>query len=398
MNFDYVFFSSEQLPMAITAWAIYFLASGSESQTLARFYAVGFLTGSLPFCKIQVGPAALYIWGAASFVIFKCLEDRRQKIRAFSALVVGGFSVPVLILAPVCIAGAGSDFLDLYIKAAISYGQTGTGPSWSTFWQLIHGVPEFHSFFLVCTCVFLGALLLLALTPSSWLIQGKRVLVGVVGLNVVVSISIYRTGFAFPHYTLLLVIPLSLLAAAPVFSLKGLDLRVLNPRFLSAGFIALITVLLGGTAVRQMSAQKRLLADWGEGISPMGEILQRFADQGDTMFVWGFAPKYYVASGLPPATRFAVSSDFISGSAYRSGEISKNLERLLKDLDRYKPALFVDAPDEFWFPDPATPRGVLGRHNMVAPVAKFVSEHYRLVQQVGLGPGKVPVLIYKRNQ
>jgi hypothetical protein len=148
-----------------------------------------------------------------------------------------------------------------------------------------------------------------------------------------------------------------------------------------------------------MSSQKRLLADWGDGIAPMGKILRQFAGPEDTMFVWGFAPKYYVASGLAPATRFAVSLEFFSKAASMQSEDSpKNLGRLLEDLEHYKPALFVDAPDEFWFPDPATPRGVLARHNMVSPVAKIVSEHYRFVQQVGLGPGKVPVLIYKRNQ
>jgi hypothetical protein len=115
------------------------------------------------------------------------------------------------------------------------------------------------------------------------------------------------------------------------------------------------------------------------------------------MFVWGYAPKYYVASGFTPASRFVQSMGLFGGGAdYSQGPVGDCL-RLMSDLEKYKPALFVDAPDEFWFPDPAFPRGVLARHNNLKPLADFVAEKYHFVQAINIGPHKVPVLIYQRN-
>jgi hypothetical protein len=396
LNFDYVFFSSEQLPIAFITWVVYLIACQASEPTLLRAYLIGFLTGAMPFCKIQVGPAAVYLWVASLLVscLFRAAPARTGLIVALQTF--GGLSVPLLVLVPVMLSGAWDDFVDLYLKAALNYRQTGAGPAWSTFCQLLTGVQEFYAFLLVGVLVFVGWLICLALTPFSYDRKKGLAVVSVAGLVLVVSYSIYRTGFGFPHYTLLLVAPCSLLAAAPAILLKDAQKWFFTPKTLNLFFVTLVCVLLGGSAIREMKTHSRLLSDWGSGVHPIGEVLKRCAGASDTMFVWGFAPKYYVTSGLAPATRFAVSLEFLTAQGAIQGGHDKGLNRLLVDLEQYKPTLFVDAPDEFWFPDPATPRGVLARHNMIAPIAKIVSEQYRLIQQIDLGPGKVPVLIYKR--
>jgi hypothetical protein len=396
LNFDYVFFSSEQLPMAIMVWVIYFTARQIGSSTFSRAYLIGFLTGALPFCKIQVGPTAVYLWATSLFAscFFRQASVRTGAIIAFQ--MIGGLSVPALILVPVLSVGCWNDFVDMYIKAALNYRQTGSGPGWSTFRQLLTGVPEFYAFLLVCILVFAVCLVCLALTPASYGRHKTLPLVGVSGLVLVVSYSLYRTGFAFPHYTLLLIVPCSLLAAAPAMLLKNAQNSFFTPKSLNLSFVALVLVFLGGGAIREMNTHRRLLWDWGAVVNPIGEILKQCAGGNGTLFVWGFAPKYYVTSGLAPATRFAVSLEFLAAQSTLQGGNNRGLNRLLSDLEQYKPTLFVDSPDEFWFPDPATPRGVLARHNIIAPIAKIVSDQYKLIQQVDLGPGKVPVLIYKR--
>jgi hypothetical protein len=74
------------------------------------------------------------------------------------------------------------------------------------------------------------------------------------------------------------------------------------------------------------------------------------------------------------------------------------LELFLRDFEKSKPALFVDAPDEFWFPDPATPRGITARHSMQKEISGIVARDYQLIGHINSTPEKVPIMVYKRRE
>jgi hypothetical protein len=73
-----------------------------------------------------------------------------------------------------------------------------------------------------------------------------------------------------------------------------------------------------------------------------------------TLFVWGFAPQFYVASGLRPASRFIVPQASLSGyvpgnRATREGAFDERAlvseahwDQLMRDLERRPPAFVLD--------------------------------------------------------
>ena len=402
LNFDYLFFSSEQLPIAIMAWVVYALTLLAKNPSRWIVYVIGFLTGALPFCKIQVGPAGVYLWVIAAAIVIYQRKTIREAASLLIPLILGGLSVPLLILGPVIAAGAWNDFIDLYIKSGLVYKNSpaGTGQTPSNleiFSQLITGIPEFFAFVMAALCS--GLALLAWATPHVY--KSTRtthlVLAAIAGFALLLAYSIYRTGFGFPHYTHLLILPFALLTAAMGLLLPKTHTLLRPPTPLVVALIALPILFQGQCALKEIASHRPLLADWGPGVHPIADILKKYATPTDTMFVWGYAPKYHAFSGIPPASRFLQSVGFLGLTPEVQAEPRGNFQRLLADLHQYQPTLFVDAPDEFWFPSLNVPRGNLARHTTVKPVAQFISDNYQLILQINMDPQKVPILIYKRK-
>jgi len=408
LNFDYIYFSSEQLPIALMAWSIYFISCLPPVPKRAPAYLIGVLTGAMPFCKIQVGPAAVFLWSSAAFFVWQLKSNRKNTREVLLALIAGGLTVPILILGPVALGGALGDFWNFYIKSALGYRQSPANQfsNWaliSNFLNLLWQVKEFR-FFTIAEALVSGAALVFAIKNVrkagrlSWLGLGAM---GTFGL--LLSYGIWRTNFSFPHYTLLLTVPLALLPAG-LFMLIPKEERATKTfkRLLfGGGCLAMLSQLL--FTIDSYRRQRSFLADWGQGVHPIGEFLRNLAQPGDTMIVWGYAPKFHVFSGIPPASRFFSSIPILMGDPQTEVIPRRSLKRYLEDLEKSNPALFIDAPDEFWFPDPNVPRGVMGRHQMQPDTKAYVAAHFDFLTainsgpQVPGGPQKAPILVYRRK-
>lgn len=405
INFDYVFFSSEQLPMAIMAWVCYLLVSQVPVPTVSRSYLVGLLTGALPFCKIQVGPVGVVLWGIGAAILVYFRKNTPNQRAVFSALILGGITFPLLILGPVYLQGSWSDFVILYLQHGLGYGASVHPVDWtpsSHLWSLISGVNELRAF---CT----GLLILggayacfIFVRRKSSLLEPAFGLAAAVIFSLTVAFCVIRPGFLFPHYTLLLLVPLGLLAAVPCLFIPFENLHLKNvPPFLLYAVASLSTVPQLLQTWDGYAKQPALLGDWGNGIHPIGDLLKKLTKPGDTILVWGYAPKFYVFSGLPPSYRVVTTIPLLAESNLAAS--SPVLERYLADLDKYPPALIVDAPDEFWFPDPVAPRGQAGRHFMHPPTSRLISKNYELIGQIPYpagppnAPQRLPIYIYKRK-
>lgn len=67
---------------------------------------------------------------------------------------------------------------------------------------------------------------------------------------------------------------------------------------------------------------------------------------GDRIFVWGWRPELYVLTGLPPASRFVISSYIVNdtrGNAEGIKEDAGYMKKLMTDLEASSPRFFVDA-------------------------------------------------------
>lgn len=189
----------------------------------------------------------------------------------------------------------------------------------------------------------------------------------------------------FPHYFVQLYLPLSL-AAACAFEAPWREW----PRGLRAAAVSLVVLVVGFTGANLVLF--RLRTDVYEETRPLFAEVARRLDRdpcrkGATLFVWGYAPMFYTATGIPPASRFVVPTPgltgFVPGRApgdpVEAGRNirSKHRRWLLEDLQSRGATYVLDtAPSGFhrWnrFPMSGFPE-----------LATYVRENYEELDGVG---------------
>lgn len=404
-NFDYVFFSSEQLPMAIMAWACFLLTLLAPTPKPSTAYLLGLLTGALPFCKIQVGPAGVVLWSIGAITIWIHRWNTPDLRRVVIAYVLGGLSVASVILVPVIVQGAWEDFVTLYLKGGLGYHNSMVSSSWepiSHLWMLANAVPEFKSHYisLLVLAAGLGTLVILCCKKAErkpWLGVMAALLFALTN-----AYSIVRSGYPFAHYTLLLLVPVTLLACLPGLFADRESLRSVPFNKYALLAVSVLSVVPQFRQVWQdYQKQPALLGSWGTGIHPIGEVIQKLTKPGDTILVWGYAPKFHVFSGVPPAYRVTTTLPLLMEPDMSL--TAPSVVRYMSDLKQHPPALIIDAPDEFWFPDNNVPKGSAARHFLHPPTSNLVSKNYDLVGSINYPDGppgtpkKLPIFIYKKK-
>jgi hypothetical protein len=339
------------------------------------------------------------LWAVAAAVEVANAGGVLAARRVLVWLVIGGITVPALILAPVAVSGSWSEFTDLYLRAALSYKSSTSqteGPNVGNFMMLLKSIPEFVSHFIVVSGVFIALLFYAAPKFLAGSLRSKALAVSVFGFGWILAYSIYRTGFLFPHYTQFLILPCVIAGFASAIFIRGFTTT--QSRTLAGVVVVLVTLVQVPAAIREFKSQKRFIADWGSGVQPIGEALRKLVAPGQSMQVWGYAPKFHVFSGIPQATRFANTVPLLFSDEAFLPYKTRMLELFLRDFEKSKPALFVDAPDEFWFPDPSTPRGITARHSMQKEISEIVARDYQLIGHINSTPERVPIMVYKRRE
>jgi hypothetical protein len=110
--------------------------------------------------------------------------------------------------------------------------------------------------------------------------------------------------------------------------------------------------------------------------------------------VWGWAPEYYVQTGLLSATRDVVAPlmEAKAGDYYRT--------TFLSDLEKSKPRVFIDACGQY--PGDAEPNDwphpvEQARYTMYPPLAAYIDTHYHLQETIPISPSLPPVLLFIAN-
>jgi hypothetical protein len=268
--------------------------------------------------------------------------------------------------------------------------------------MLINAVPECRSYYL--------SLLILGCGFAAFVVShGKRpsrktwgAVIATLLFTLIVGYSIARSGYPFAHYTLLLLVPFTLLAIIPGFFTERDSLEVATvPKYplLLVVFLSLLPQTY--QVFTDYQKQPALLNNWGSGVHPIGEVIQKLTKPGDTILVWGYAPKFHVFSGVPPSYRVTTTLPLLMEPDMSPS--SPSVARYLSDLTARPPALIIDAPDEFWFPDPKVPKGSAARHFLHPPTSELVSKGYSLVGQMNYpdgppgSPKRLPIFIYQKK-
>jgi hypothetical protein len=124
------------------------------------------------------------------------------------------------------------------------------------------------------------------------------------------------------------------------------------------------------------------------GMSLVAQRVLKVSRPGDTLSVWGWEPKYYLETGLIPATREVHCHRIISPGPLR--EYFR--KRYLDDLRKNPPTVFIDAVADgnfiwHWKLED-------NRHESFPELNEFIEKNYTLWDSICLGRPQYPVRIY----
>ena len=314
---------------------------------------------------------------------------------------LGAVTVPALILGLVTDNGAWDDFWKSYIlPPAAIFRKEQSADSTCSLCFFFKSEEEFRFFW----ASMLVALVVLVGIYSIGMRLGRTyfwplvVIAATWGLTLACIILPKKL---FGHYMLLLIPSTTLFIGFAIFtavSQSGLmvhSARQLSPRLIF--WLRFSVALMVGLQVfripvhiyfyRNAFRNPRLLTAQPDP-SIVARYILKICQPGDTLSVWGWEPKYYLETGLMPATRDAISHRIISPGPLR--EYFR--KRYLDDLRKSPPTVFVDAVADGNFIWYWTMKD--SRHECFPELNEFIETNYILWCDIGLGRPEYPVRIY----
>ncbi|MFT3830908.1 MAG: hypothetical protein QM691_14490 [Opitutaceae bacterium] len=378
---DLIHYTSEHLPVFLWSLAVWLLARCSPVETSANvgpgasWYAGGVLLGLMPWAKLQSAPLGAALGVSALLV---CWLDRRRSVRSRRTWIVGlcgaALLPTIVILGLAAATGQFGQFQVCYLQDNLEY--MGTGLSWSTVLAQLGRISSITW----QVPAFAGATLLLALGHlHRALVRGSRPapLFWVATVSTLAALyAVVAPRHSFFHYILLLLAPLTLLAATVIVGLWNGYPTSRGRRLLVASILLLGGV--GASALRlrcEAPANLRTLAhDWRAPHSVISRHIRQVARPGDRLTIWGWWPHLHVETALPQGTRDAHTFRQMEPSPRRD---TFYRPRFLADLQAHRPTFFVDAvgPTSFGFHDREG-----NAHETFPELREFVARHYVFVK------------------
>ena len=389
---DLIAYASELLPNCLLVGAAAIaLSSIGRPLPLGRICLAGFCLGATPFAKLQ----SIGIASVIGFTLLAMtLRDRDRPLRASLLLAASSCLPAAVLLTPLAIAGAFSDFWNGYIVFASNYTAAGWGKVVSTdvLPPQVHALarllrPRLTKGYLIM----LTGISIVAVARVFWskgaesLVSNWRAKVAqpdvvrctVAALILAASvIAVALPARPFPHYAFFIIWPATIFTGL-LWSMAGRENRF--GKQLSG---ALGGLLVLGTA--GLAAIEHPIFPFPERIDPQStfhasdELLPNVGESHRRLFVWGWMPEVYDWSGRTPATRDTIVYQQITPSPQR--EYFRN--RLISDLRHNPPEYIIDAvaKGSFGFDDP--------NKDSIASfpeLASFVSDNYTLLSRSAVG-------------
>lgn len=364
--------------LAITFW-LFSILYDQPRPTYGVLLALGFVSGLVPFAKLQGVPTALI---TLLFTALLILSKSPEKIRSFLVLLAGGLCCPLLVLAFTLLNGSFDYFLNFYLIGNFQYSYGGS------IWQKTLNYPEFlqrsgqFSNLLISYGVLLAGALWFGIR-SSFRVNTRSFLVWFGLLHVLTGFyEAIKSGYLFSHYQQFLIVPLALLSGALWDGLYATrQVPVVKKRLILAGWVLACCLPYGiGKLVLFADSSRAVtirLYDLCQPIqvSPISKKILTYTRPGDDLTLWGWYPAYHLETQLSQAT-----ADNITFRVLMPGPQQKSHQaRFLGDLKRHRPAVFVDLVNRhsFWFLNP----DVFG-HEQVAPIKTYIQTNYQHVATI----------------
>lgn len=397
---DFTHYTSEHMPVALLAvgWALgawVLFREGLDFRMRVVLACAAVMVFSLaPFAKLQASLAALVSSAILVLGVFLSGASLREKILAVVAVCFSGVVFPGLLCGFFFWNGVFDYFWTSYIQNALAYKGSGfRGQSgFQMLGMILFAKPpmrpvDFLWFSAGSVLVVLaGAALIFRIKIRQWILW---VFAGYCAVLLWLAfLAVVAPQRNYPHYLVFLPVPMGMVA----MSVVGLAYAGLVDRgiFWRSCTLAVALVIGAGPFVLWRASSPNswsgLAANWSrEKPGPISEKIIEASGGEGRLCVWGYNPTYYSETGMVQATRLSTSGAVFNDNPLRPFFLRTYLE----DLQRHRPAVFVDAvaPDQFVMMTKREEHG----HEVVPEVREFVAANYTLFDEID------GVRIYKRN-
>jgi hypothetical protein len=373
---DFIHYNAEQPALLLLCAGTYGcarLAAGPAKGLAWRALATGCALGLVPFAKLQGVPAGLVL----AAVAFACTAARacgqgRSPWGALLALAAGGVVPAAVVAVYLWQQDLFTHFGISYLSDNLDYTQENGLGLYDKVEYFLEWAPKanldelFLPYFLSVTGAGLVLLALVDRDGRHW-----RLVLAAAAVLVASLYGIVAPGNDFEHYLMFLLFPLAFLAAVVLAALHEAPLGGAARRALVA--VALAAAVAVPTA-RALEEGNPWLEEGPEPPDPVTALIRRYAAPGEQLVVWGWMDRYYVLTGMRPAT-FQCNNDYIFSAAGTPGG-DYFYGRFLRQLDEARPPVFVDTvgPGAFKYQD----RSEFGHENF-SKLRNLIADRYVLV-------------------
>jgi hypothetical protein len=344
------------LPLVLALWMVV-----SKPAGLRMGVAVGVLLVAACLCSLECAPPAAVIACAFAY------ERRNLRAMGMRAVALGGAAVSLaaLVLLWLVIGGAAASAFDQIVAFNEAYAATFDAP--------------LVGFLLAA--VLLGGLGIPVVLAAARMVSspGASDRLGWLSLAWVVFYLAFlgSENRVFPHYLVLAVPPLVILAARGTEPLwAALRAGCASPRQGVLAGVAVSTFLLlaaCSVALGQMAVSDQIR--FKQSSDPVAAFIRARVPTDRTLFVWGYDPVLYLTAGLEPYDRYIYLFPLIApgyGSEDRTAA-------LLAEWEKSPPDVIVESYSSV--PLNRSPDIGSDAHGLdtLAPLRTFVNARYRLV-------------------
>ena len=355
---DYQHYSSELLSTLFIIITLYGFRSYIETNKIYSLLIGLFLLGLIIFSKTQIIPTAIIL----CFLISLYFLWRKNYFMIFKNLLI--FFAPIaIIIFSYFLAGYLKDYYINYFefsKAVVSKYSLGENinpknvitENVSTKSKIFDHLllnSVFHYFYLKIILTFYLFLLMLSFKKTKKIFNYSFFLIVICIISVLMSIVI--TGAIYRHYFIPLV-PLTTLFVGSIFTMVA---NILGRSFIFKipiyfFFIIFVTSFLFENKKFYAQRYEKNQFNFQKINLNSPKVLDYLGVQKGNIYIWGWAPQWYVLSYLFPSDRATISQKNIEN--YSNKEYFNS--RLIKDLEDNKPNIIIDfvKPKSFLYTNP----------------------------------------------
>jgi hypothetical protein len=364
---DFIHYSSELVPSFLLMGAMAVAMVAVERQPrLPRICIAGLCVGLVPFAKLQ---AALIAATLGVILLWLVMRQATQPYRSALLLISCACLPAVVLLLPLAMDGGLHDFWISYIVVGTYYVRFS---GWETMESSGVWPAQLRALRYILSGKLIGgyvatfagaASLAIAVLPIREMVRSapaRRMLLkhpdavrtAIVFVVLLASVcSVMAAARPFPHYAVLFIWPLTLLAGLAWSLANSWPAPGEAGRWHPAKIVGALSIFcVGGLALHEAKLDYDPEVTGAESVFAAGRLLVSPAAGRGRVLVWGWMPQWYVWPGWMPATRDIVT--FYQTSPTPARRYFRG--RMMADLRDNPPDYIIDAvaPGSFGLIDP----------------------------------------------